>query len=230
MPTYQRIVDGALKEIGVLPAGDSATTEETTDALDRFIWWLDQESINGLLASGRVVLKHTLAAAQLSYTVAEEDADIALTLPAELHVVALRRPFETDPRPLDRISISALMRYRDSDGHDPYLYVVEQSEPAVLRFDASPYAGDEISIVGGTWLTPVRTEVNPGDNVALPRGYFRALVLGLAKELAPSYGVAMSRETMKNCDDAVRRLKARNDDPETIEFDDALLDFEPITL
>lgn len=227
--TFQEVVDGALRQLGVLAAGSSATAEETSDALDALSDWLDQESLHGLMQAERSEARHTFAASQLDYSVgAAGGRDIALDLPAELHEVLYRRSFETDARPLDQISFSALARYRDSAATVPYLFVVEKSDPAMLRFDARPVAGDQLTLVGGTWLTAERGMIQPAAQVGLQRGYKRALVLGLAMELANPYGVQVDRLLAKRADDAMERLRATNIEPFTVEFDPALLNMHPI--
>ena len=225
MPTYQEIVDGALRQLGVLGAGSSATAEETSDAVDALIDWLDQQSMHGLMQAERSVRKHTFTEGKLNYSVgATGDRDIGLDLPAELHELLYRRTFDTDGRPLDQVSYSALTRYRDSDATEPYLFVIEKSEPAMLRLDAKPIVGDELTVVGGTWMTPARAEIT--DYTAptnFSRGYRRALVLNLALELADAYGVVPTKNLTRRAGDAMETLRATNIEPFTVEFDRALL-------
>ena len=222
--TWQGIVDGALKELAVLGAGDSATAEETADALDTLIDWLDQQSIHGLMQSERSRQTHTFTESKLEYTIgATGDRDIAYDLPAELHMVEYHPVTSTDGYPLDQISLRAMARYRSNNSTEPFLFVLEHGDPTRILFDARPLAGDELLLVGGTWLTAERSAIEPGNEINLARGYERTLKLNLAMELAEAYGVQVSRMFMRRADDSMEVLRARNIEPFTVEFDKGLL-------
>ena len=224
MATFQYIVNHALWELGTLGNGLSASASATEQAIGRLIDWLDNESISGLLQSKRVRRTHKFTASQMAYTFSSTDpmADIALDFPADLELVTFQMEGELDARPLDRTAEFSLLQSASVNGISPTRYAVDLGEPARIAFDAPPMVGDMVTLVGGEWLTGEVSTIMPNHETGLPRGYNRALILCLAKELAPSYGVNPNRETTKNMMDARKKLLNRNVAPHSMVFDRGL--------
>ena len=221
MTTFQQVVDSALLEIGAIAIGESPTTDETAYALDRFSWLLDNLSIAGLMQAKRSRQSHAFTESKIRYSISSTaaDVDIALDLPADLDEILYRSSYQTDERPMDPVSLDALSRHQNSLSNDPYLFLIEKSEPAVIHFDSMPLPGDVMVFVGRTWLVAARGAIDAANEIGLPRGYDRPLVLGLAMELAPSYGVSLDTTTEKNMTKAKAQIRTRNRDPSSVAFD-----------
>lgn len=221
----QRLIDRALQEIGAIPTGSHAQDSETEEAMDRAAWLFDQYSVDGLIQDKRSRQTHTFTERKLAYTVsatASLNPDIPFDLPPALEVLGYRAQTDTDPRQLDQVSIDALLRNQRRDGLEPYLFVVEKGDPATLRFEAPPSVGDELIVIGGIWLTVARENWQPDTNLMLPRGSHRPLLLGLAMELAPSYGKDIDLQTRRNTRKALNTLRSNHHEPQIVEFDPGL--------
>ena len=223
MATFRKICELALGELDVLTAGSDATAEDLDRCMDALVYWLDQESISGLMQSGRERLSHSFSGrAALRHSVGPA-ADIPLELPAQLEQVLFRPASLTDPRPLDEVSLAAISRYSDAESaSSPLMYNIEKSEPGSIMFDSPPRSGDQVVFVGSVWLTIDRAAASPDMEIGLPRGYDRALYLGLAIEVAGPYGVAVTRTLLERHRDAMSKLKFRNVSPSDVHYDPAL--------
>lgn len=228
MATFQKIINHALWEIDAIGNGESAPSPLSMQAMERLFYWLDSESLNGLLQSKQVRIPYTVAASKLAYTWSASDAsaDVRHNLPADLNIVTFRQAGDQNSRPLKRVDEETLVRVQEeTEVGTPTQVFVELGEPARMAFDAQPFAGSIITAIGGEWLIEDPSTVSLDHEVELPRGYERALILCLAKELAPSYGVALNRETMMNIKQALTKLKNRNVQPRPKIFDRGLLQF-----
>lgn len=225
MAAVRQIVNDAHIELGVINTGSTPAADESEYARRRLVEWLDQQSMASLLQSMRERRTHTFAASQLTYTISatEAGADMAFDLPAELDEVVYRRQTAEDFRPLTRVTVSGMVRYSSTTDRFPAQYLIEQGIPARIEFDARPEVGDFIKFIGAAWLSPDLANVTLDTELELPRGYERALKLGLALELAPSLGVQVNMGTRMNFEDAVRRIRARNIDPSRVRFDKGIV-------
>ena len=230
--TYQKVINIALGEIGVLPLGQNPSAEATRDALDRLILLLDSESIAGVTSSAKVRRTATLSSSQLVYTIAPAgDADLHLSMPAELDVVLFRIASSYEFRPIDEISdrsLSLISSLEGLSGH-PSSYVLDRGNPEQIWFDVAPDVGSQVRFVGRDWLSEDIDTAQAAHEPDWPRGTHRDIALLLAKEMAPSYGVQLDRATLRNSMDARSRLQSRNDTPRLVIFDDAMLGNRSIT-
>ena len=229
MATFERIVELALTELAQVTADSAPTAEEIRHGMDVLIYWLDQESISGLMQETRERPSHEFDGAdrKLRWEIGA-GREIPFDLPAQLEQVLYKLPGDAESRPIDQVSLDSIARHADAESGDPLMYGIEKGSPfGVIHLDAAPGSGDRITFVGSAWLTVDAETARPEMEIGLPRGYERTLYLGLAIELAPAYGVQIDRETRERSRDAMSKIKYRNVEPSQVRYDKALTRFRP---
>lgn len=182
-----KIVEMALKQLGVLAAGEHASADEVADAVD---------SLRAMLAQWAT---HRL------YVYKVEKISIALngvgqySLDQTIHSIS-------DSAKLDDESILMIRDTNQVKSNTKVIYSVD--EP----FWVFNVLTDAKVLEVNAFTLPTRLEAH--DILQVPDKYERPLILSLALEIAPMFGVEPSMLLVKNQDNAIEMLKRSNSVPQ----------------
>lgn len=188
-----RIIEMSLKQLGVLAAGESVQGDELADALI---------TLEGLFAQWATrqlyIYKSTDVVISLSgigsYTVGPLAADIA----AEIQGVS-------DKAFLDDQEITLI---RDTNNSKPDAQVIYSIGVPNWTFTVLT-TGDELRIK--VYSPPI--DLAAQNELVVPSNYQRPLVLSLAVELAPMFGIEPTQMLLLNQRNAIEMLKRSNTTP-----------------
>lgn len=188
-----RIIEMSLKQLGILAAGESVQGDELSDALIAFEGLLAQLATQKLYIYKSTDVVISLSGAG-SYTVGPLAADIA----AEIQGVS-------DKAFLDDQEITLI---RDTNNSKPDAQVVYSVGVPNWIFTVLT-TGGELKIK--VYSLPV--ELIAQNELVVPLNYQRALILSLAVELAPMFGIEPTQMLLLNQRNAVEMLKRSNTTP-----------------
>ena len=208
MATAQTIVDRAMRLIGALESGESATATEGADVLI---------ALNSMIESWQT---------ERLYVYALVDTALTLTPSDGSYTVGPTGNFNLTPRPskIENIFI------RDSDIDYPITLVDQDRWFAIpdktVTSDIPEFAYYEPTLATGTLLLwPIPNSANSlhlvtwttlgtlstlGTTVTLPQGYERALTYNLAVEIAPEFGKEVSQTVMQSAIESKANIKRAN--------------------
>ena len=219
MTTALQLITGAMRLIEAVESGEAPTTDEQTDALAVLNQLLDSWSIQGLAVYRREFSPYVTVAAQASYVIgAGEEWDGARpTAIAEAYVtidgydyglrVLTDSEYASEPNKTLESSVPESIYY-DPAYPDGRVYVVPVPDTALT-----------ITLVHDEAFTAL---ASVSTSLSFPPGYERALRYALAVELAPEFGKTPSPIVMRNADEAMGLIKARNIQPAFASFDTTL--------
>jgi hypothetical protein len=208
MATAQTIIDRALRLIGALESGESASGNEATDALT---------ALNAMISSWQN---------ERLYVYAMVDTALTLTISDASYTVGPSANFNVSPRPTKIEDIYV----RDADIDYPVQLVdferwdaipdksVTSDLPDTAYYNPTyttgtlqlwPVPSKAVSLHIVTWST-LAEFASAGTSVSLPQGYERALAYGLAVELAPEYGKEASQTVLRTASEAIANIKRAN--------------------
>lgn len=171
--TGQDLVNAALKQIGVIASGETPSTDESNDAFER---------LNNLIASWSAqalpifnITKSTIPlTGAASYNVTPRPVKIRA---AKVTISGFESEFEIVTA--DEFADPTRYGVVFSDGGFPTTAVTLRPSPTTGSLDLFT-------------LVPIDVIGSLGASINLPPGYERALVMNLAVEVAPQYGVPVS--------------------------------------
>lgn len=188
-----RIIEMSLKQLGILAAGESVQGDELADALitleGLFAQWATQKLY--IYKSTNVVISLSGAG---SYTVSPLAADIA----AEIQGVS-------DKAFLDDQEITLI---RDTNNSKPDAQVIYSIGVPNWTFTVLT-TRDKLRIK--VYSLPV--DLVAQNELIVPSNYQRALILSLAVELAPMFGIEPTQMLLLNQRNAIEMLKRSNTTP-----------------
>lgn len=188
-----RIIEMSLKQLGILAAGESVQGDELSDALIAFEGLLAQWATQKLYIYKSTDVVIPLSGAN-SYTVGPLAADIAV----EIQGIS-------DKAFLDDQEIVLV---RDTNNSKPDAQVVYSVGVPNWTFTVLT-TGGELRIK--TNSLPV--DLAAQNELVVPSNYQRPLVLSLAVELAPMFGIEPTQMLLLNQRNAVEMLKRSNTTP-----------------
>ena len=183
----------SLKQLGILAAGESVQGDELSDALIAFEGLLAQWATRQLYIYKSTDVVISLSGAG-SYTVGPLAADIA----AEIQGVS-------DKAFLDDQEITLI---RDTNDSKPDAQVVYSIGVPNWTFTVLT-TGDELKIK--VYSLPV--DLVAQNELVVPSNYQRPLILSLAVELAPMFGIEPTQMLLLNQRNAIEMLKRSNTTP-----------------
>lgn len=219
MTTALQLITGSMRLIEAVESGEAPTTDEQTDALAVLNQLLDSWSIQGLAVYRREFSPYVTAASQARYGIgAGEEWDGARpTAIAEAYVtidgydyglrVLTDSEYASEPNKTLESSVPESIYY-DPAYPDGRVYVVPVPDTALT-----------ITLVHDEAFTAL---ASVSTSLSFPPGYERALRYALAVELAPEFGKTPSPIVMRNADEAMGLIKARNIQPAFASFDTTL--------
>lgn len=186
MATTKRLIDSALRSIGVLASGEEARPTELQDALLYAKQMLDSWSNETLLVPALVHEQFDLTL-QNEFTIGD-GGDFDTVRPTTIEHLRIIDT-EGNSLPIDLVGLNtwANIPIKDTVQTFPkYAYYTSSNPLGVLRLSGIPVAGgNKLAMISAKPITdlPALTA-----EVSFPPGYDRAIRLGLALELAPEYG------------------------------------------
>lgn len=221
-----KIITGALKQLGVLAAGENARANELADALDCLHellaqWAQDRHCIyksNILIlkldGSGvfRIKSKPNDDCCEYevsdciscnSYEFTSEECTCGLHQPRPKVHLSETIQSVSDTAWLDGNKIQLIRDINNTASIEPVVYSMGTDE---WLFYVSDRSAQELKIKAFTF--PEHFEC--GDELAVPKHYERALRLSLALEIAPMFSVEPSMTLMRNQANAMRLLNKSN--------------------
>ena len=223
--TGQDLIDAALKTLGVLAAGETATAEESIDALLRLNDLIDSWSTENLLIPSKLreVFDLSVPSFQQTYTMGV-GGNFNTPRPMKLENVNIQL---TAQSPVVEIPMEIM-------NQDEYagviLKTIQSAFPLSLYADNAfplcnisvwPVPTAACSLVTYSWkpLTEIATLTTA---LSLPPGYQRALRLMLAVELAAEFGKALPPELTTMAGEAKATIKRMNTQAKYLRVDNAL--------
>lgn len=187
-----KLINLALKQLGVLAAGGNANANEVADAVD---------TLRGLLAQW---------AAERLYIYKINPIAIDLN---GISTYTLSEPIQalSDMAKLDDKDI---MMIRDLNNTGTYIPVIYTEQQPFWKFQVLE---DAKKLEIKTYVLPV--ELTAEDEIDLPLKYERPLILSLALEIAPMFGTEPSGLLLKNQANAIALLKRSNSTPFYVQND-----------
>lgn len=181
-----RIIEMSLKQLGILAAGESADANEIADAVD---------ALRGLIAQW---------ATERLFIYKVQHITLILNGMGEY---ALDQEIQSlsEKAWLDGQEIRLVRDLNETGNHISVTYSEQ------LPFWKLKVLEDAKQLEIHTYVLP--TELNPTDDLNLPTKYQRALILSLALEIAPMFGVEPSQVMFLNQRQAIELLKRSNTTP-----------------
>lgn len=181
-----KLINLSLKQLGVLAAGENANANEVADAVD---------SLRAMLAQWAT---HRL------YVYKVEKISIVLngagqySLNQTIHSISDSAKLDDEP----------ILMIRDTNQSKPNTKVVYSVDEPFWKFNVLT---DAKVLEVSAFTLPV--DLDAQDDLQLPDKYERPLILSLALEIAPMFGVEPSMLLIKNQDNAIEMLKRSNSVP-----------------
>lgn len=185
------IVESALKQLGVLAAGENAEANELVDAIDVLRGLLAQWATQNLYVYKTEKIELNLDG---STTVSPNELDSPAVITSISKI--------SDQGILDDKLIHMI---RDLNGSNPDAEITYSVNGEVWTFTGK----GNLSFKALT----LPYKVSPGDELNLPPNYERPLILSLAVEIAPMFGIDPSPNLLNNQAIALRMLKNSNVTP-----------------
>lgn len=222
MATVQKLIDSALRTIGVIAAGEQAKPSEHQDAKAYADQLLDSWANEGLIAWARTSENFTTIAQRIITIGAGGDLDTE----RPITISSISIVDGSGSEHVCRVASLSQMRSlfgKASEVSYPSLYYYEPEFPlGLIEFSGIPEAGNTLKVVSNKQLVTL-----PGltEQISMPPGYERAMRLGLAIELAPEYGKTIDQVIAATYSKAIQNLKRTNSKSRIgkMRVDDALL-------
>ena len=181
-----KLIELSLKQLGVLAAGENADANEVADAVD---------ALRGLLAQW---------ATERLFIYKVQPITINLT---GVGIYALTETIQSlsDHAKLDDADI---LMIRDLNNTGTYIPVIYTEQQPFWKFQVLE---DAKKLEINAYVLP--TELESFDEIELPTKYERPLILSLALEIAPMFGVEPNALLIRNQASAIDLLKRSNSTP-----------------
>ncbi len=219
MATAQTIIEDALKELGVLADGESATTTMLNDglrSLNRLMELLSNEQSFAYTPS----LVTMALTGQASFTIGATGADVTDD-----------RPIAVETAWVDRATLSYPVTVIDNQKWDSIVFkTAAGANPTVIWYEPT-YPNGIVHIwpistgcaLNLRVLNSVVSFAALSTTLAMPLGYEEALVKNLAVNIAPQFpAVVVSPLTLKAAKRALKVVQRTNNVVPTLQLDNAL--------
>ena len=169
--TVKTLIEGAMRLLGELESGESASTEELNDGLEALNMMLANYAEDGLIIPSRTLEELSIETSKNSYTIGV-GGDFNTKWP-----VSLVGAFTTNNQGEDKQDLSNSLWY-------------EPSHPlGMLFFEHAPSAGRTLHLLS---LKPMGQFATADDEIKEPESYNRMIKFNLAIEIAPEFNAVPS--------------------------------------
>lgn len=206
-----KIINGALKQLGILAAGENAQAGEMADAIDSLKGLLSQWATMRLHVHKAQILILPLSRGAATYTIGKIDGECCQyevtcegsviatpDLNAEIASISDRAWLDDEEFRLVRDlndSASNVRVWYQADDPNWHFHVLEDAKELRLKVFTLPF------------------DLCAHDELSIPSQYERALKLSLAIEIAPMFGIEPSQMLLINQRQAIEILKRSNITP-----------------
>lgn len=223
--TGQDLINGALRLIGVLAEGETASANTTNDALSALNDLLDSWSNESLLVSPvvREVLSFASAGVKQVYTFGPGgDLTTARPVTIQTALIQINSSSPAIELPLDMLNqdqYSAVVLKGTTSTYPTAIYI-DDAYPA-LNMNVWPVPTDSTSKLIIYSQKPF-TSAALSTPLSLQPGYLRALRFNLAIDLAPEFGKSAPQEVIAIAEQSKAAIKRNNITPSFLEVDPAI--------
>lgn len=218
-----KTIDGALRLLGVLAAGEEASPTEHEDALDRLNGMIDGFNIQNFTVSH--LQEKTYSPPSIGWTskiTIGTDLDNTFVEAAPMSVQAA---FFRDAAGVDfkmtpmGINEWADMVWKNIVAPPLKYYENYYGHNLALQFDTVPYANYTLHLI---CKLPYIGNYKPTDNIDWDYGFEEMLRYQLAVRLAPEYGMQLRADIAAAAQNLMQNIKRRNAENKTLIVDDGL--------
>ena len=216
MTTARSIVTRALRHLGVTAAGEVPTADEAQDALDTLNDMLEGWSNEHLTIVSITTTQFALQAGKLAYTLGQQaPVDVNMVWPSEIEQAQVRvldNPQQLDlPITVINEQEYAHIRLKTTPSTYPQAVWLHTTFPnATANFWPQPTQINDIIL----WTRgSVGNFATLDTDIALPRGYRRAIQYNLELELADEHGRQVTQNTFRLANETKMWLKVINTKP-----------------
>lgn len=228
MATARTVVTQALKEIGVLAAGETPSAEDAADSFAALNRLVDQMAAQRLFIYTVTRTEFTITSGDGTYTLGPT-GDVVIPRPVSPDGITVNyQDTSTDPdsefplgKPISEEAWAAL-RFKDQTGNIPQLVYYNPTYPnGTLIFWPAPTS----TTLQGVIYVPTQLSqfTNLTTAVSLPPGYEEFLITNLALRLAPSYGRNLDASLVLRAQEATAIVKRSNNRLVDLKFDPGAL-------
>lgn len=205
--TALELITAAMVEIGEAAQGETISSEDATSGLSRLNEMLNSWSNDRLNIYKIDSFSGTISSS--SHTFGPSGALATARTPIRIQTGFIQYGVSSQPLEIiDDSGYAAIVEKGTSATIPLKMYVNEDSPNFTLYF--WPIPGAPISIVLFYWTPIIGGSLLLSDTIVIFPGYLRALIIGLAIELAPGYGRELNKATVQNFQDSYSLLRSQN--------------------
>ena len=184
MATAQQLINRALTSIGVLASGETATANQSADALVSLNDLLQAWSNDGLLVSGQTIISKAMSGAA-SYTIGS-GGDINTSRPTEFDNIYYSLNSVDYPVKIVTLEEYDSIPNKSVIGTIPDIVAFRFGYPLITMYIYPQPSSGTLYL---ETFKPLTEFASLATSASFPVGYERALRLNLAVELMPEYGI-----------------------------------------
>lgn len=221
------IVSRALRAVGVLASGETASAAEQDDAFNALNMMLNAWEAQNLTLYKQTRVTHTLSASTQSYAIGPAATIACDPAPVWIHEAGLI--IDTSASTPTEIPIEVLTRKRQAEIVQKTLtstlpmavaYSREQPNGTVTVYPVPSVSTVQLVLYVAQGV-PQFDDVE--DDVELLPGYAEAVIFQLARRLAPEYGRTLDPQILQLATDAFEIIKRTNINKDELSIDPVLL-------
>lgn len=210
--TAQDLVNGTLKDIGVLAAGETPNADESADSLEKLNELIESFSVQRPFLTAVARNTYAFSIGVGSYTLGA-GGTLTATRPVAVRQANTILTAGGLVQPIRLVSVeefSAVLE-RSAQANFPKLGYYDGKYPlATLMVTPIPNAASTLELF--TWDV-VSQLASLATTIAMPPGYLQALRTTLAVNLATMFGRPVTQEMLKNAEEAKAALRGFNAPP-----------------
>lgn len=209
------LISRALRIIGVIASGETASASEQADMLTALNSMLYSWSTEGLTIFRTITRAFPLIPSQQSYTIGT-GGDFDAPRPVRIKNAYLRYFSGSDPvdmplRILTREEWDAISVKDTASSIPTRIFIDDDMPESKILLWPIPQEPHELVLV---YQEPIGGFADINEDVIMPLGYDRAIVYNLAVEAAPEFGKAASNETVLIAQNSLGNVKRINIKPQ----------------
>ena len=198
--TRDQIITTALRKIGVVAQGETATSDQITEAAIALNLMVKAWEADGMPLWALRTIAITLTAGKTSYSLGTSvSCDIVTDKPLKVIQAWNRDPVSKVDIPMRIITKQeySILGNKTTSGKPIQLYYEPQRDQGVVSLFPTPASADvSSSVVYITYQRPFEDFNASSDTPDFPQEWYEAVVYGLAVRLAPEYGVPLDQRQL----------------------------------